>query len=345
MKCSAPSEFSGWPSKTLALYVGAAYFKRTGRLLALLLSVQLFAAAHAAPVQAKRSKSSAHIFILRTESAALNDAQRKALSMMLVKRIKLYKNYRVSHSKLDLVEDMFEFECTEAGVSCLSKIGAKHRASKVIYSEVTKTGDGKFRLSMRVVQLRTRTEAIARVAQSTSQIYRKVNKPQAAVENGLLVLIGPIDLPEKRTRLPGRLRVQLIGGGVALVYVNKRLAGRTSVSGLRLKLPAGRHQLRVVRAGYDEWRGTVRVRSGKSTRKLVRLAVAKVVPTGPLDGAASKDSITKKWWFWSSIGAAAVGAGVVVYLMTRPKETKKLGNAAFSMDSNDAYLDPIFSGM
>jgi hypothetical protein len=284
--------------------------------------------------------------ILRVESTAVPDSSRRRLTKALAARARQYRHYRVVASKTDLVEEMFEFECTEAGVECLSNIGKKYRASKVIYSEMVKDDSGKLQWSMRLVQMKGKNEPIARVAQSTVQPLTDAGKPRQAVENGLLVLIGPVDLPQTRTVVPGTMHVQLVGGGVALVYVDDKLAGRSSVSGLKVKLAPGSYRIRVVRAGFKDWNSKTKIRSGKTSTLTVELE------TAPIEAAAAARAstapkvvpVTSTWWFWTAVAGGAIAAGVVIYAVTRPEETKVLGNAAFSMDSDDAHFDPVFIG-
>ncbi len=286
------------------------------------------------------------LLILRVESTAVADPVRRKLTSALAARAKQYRHYRVVTSRTDLVEEMFEFECTEAGVECLSNIGKKYKAAKVIYSEMVKDDAGKLQWSMRLVQMKGTNEPIARVAQSTVQPLAKASAPKQAVKNGLLVLIGPVDLPQKRTAVPGTMHVQLVGGGVALVYVDDKLAGRSSVSGLKVKLAPGTYRIRVVRAGFKDWNSKTTIKSGKTKGLTVELE------TAPIEAAAAARAstapkpvpVTSTWWFWTAVAAGAVTAGVVIYAVTRPEETKLLGNAAFSMDSDDAHFDPVFAG-
>ena len=198
-------------------------------LLALLLVLLPFGRAEAA----SRKPTKERVLILRVESTQLDDDARRSLTDALADSAKRYKHYDLVLSKVDLVEEMFEFECTEAGVDCLSKIGRKHKVDKVIYSEVSKDGNGKLEWSMRVVGLKP----VPRVEQSTRQQLEGADAAKLA-ERSLLVLIGPIDLPARGEASLGTLAVRLAGGGVALVYVDDNLLGRTSVGGLTAQMAA-----------------------------------------------------------------------------------------------------------
>lgn len=310
-----------------------------------LLSALVLTLALPVDAEARSSADEPRVLILRTEGTVLDDDARIALTKALGSRARQYKHLQVVVSASDLVEEMFAFECTEAGVECLSQIGAKYKADRVIYSEVVKDSAGNLQWQLRVVQMKNANEPIARVAQSTTQPLEDARRPRKAAENGLLVLIGPVDLPQKKTAVPGTLHVQLVGGGVALVYVDDKLAGRSSVSGLKIKLAPGEYQVRVVRAGFKDWNSKAKIASGATETLTVELQTAPtpVAPTGP-GGKVATVPVTRTWWFWTAVGVAAVGAGVAVYALTRPDATKTLGNAAFSIDSDDAHLDPVFGG-
>lgn len=293
---------------------------------------------------ARSTKRRQTVLILRVEGAAASDVQRRALTRALARKAKKYKHYRVLVSKSDLVEEMFEFECTEAGVECLSKIGRKYRADMVVYSEVTKGENEVWKWAMRVVEMKSKSSPIARVAQSTVRTLASLDKAKKSAAGGLLVLIGPVDLPENRSVSPATLHVRLIGGGVALVYVNEKLAGRSSLSGLKIQLQPGKYTLKVVRAGYKDWSQIVTLRPGQTADRIVELQQLPRAKVAKKAGAATATPITKKWWFWTGIVAAGTAVAVTVWAVSRQDDAKEFGNAAFSLDSNDAHLDPVFGG-
>ena len=282
------------------------------------------------------------VLILRAESTAVPDATRIAVTKEIFAQAGRYKQLDSALSGADLVEEMFEFECTEAGVECLGKIGAKYGAQFVVFSEISKNAVGALQISMRVIDVLQ-----ARVAQTTVQAFEHADKPGAALARGLIVLLGPVDLPAAEGERPGTLHVALAGGGVALVYVDDHLAGRTTGTGMSATFSPGMHQVRIVRAGFRDWTGRVAIGAGATAELSVQLEqVADVTPPGEGIGAAKppETSITHKWWFWTAI---AVGIGLVTGVTiaaTRGTTAPAKGTAAFSMDQNDAHLDPIFLG-
>lgn len=292
----------------------------------------------AAPTMTTRQK----VLILRAESTAVPDPMRIAVTKEMFAQAGRYKQLDSALSGADLVEEMFEFECTEAGVECLGKIGGKYGAQFVVYSEITKNAAGALQIAMRVVDVLQ-----ARVAQTTVQAFEHADKPGAALTRGLVVLLGPADLQAAESERPGTLHVALAGGGVALVYVDDHLAGRTTGTGMSATYSPGMHSVRVVRAGFRDWTGRVAIGAGATAELNVQLEqVADLMPTaeGQTPSKPGETPLTHKWWFWTAI---VVGVGLVTgaaIVATQGTAAPAKGTAAFSMDHNDAYLDPIFGG-
>lgn len=284
-----------------------------------------------------------HVLILRTEGVAAGDPARMAATKELHQQALRYKSLDVALSNADLVEEMFEFECTEAGVDCLGRIGHKYGATLVVFSELGKTPDGHDALTLRLIDSGT-----ARVAQISQQPLESLDKFQGAVTKGLVVLFGPADLAYGEVEVPGTLVVQLFAGGIALVYVDDKLAGRTATGrppagGLHATVPAGTHTVRVVKAGFRDWTGRVTVPPNGTIEQTV--ALEQVADVSPGDGRDRVSTpITKKWWFWTAIGTAVVaGTAVGIYYATKSTPTAT-GAITLSLDHIDASQDPIFSG-
>ena len=284
-----------------------------------------------------------HVLLLRTEGANAGDVARMAATKELHQQALRYKSLDVALSNADLVEEMFEFECTEAGVDCLGRIGHKYGATLVVFSELGKTPDGKDALTLRLIDSGT-----ARVAQISQQPLPSLTDFQAAVTKGLVVLFGPADLAYADVEVPGTLVVQLFAGGVALVYVDDKLAGRTSTGrppsgGLRATVPAGTHTVRVVKAGFRDWTGRVTVPPNGTIEQTVALDQVAVVGPGE-DRDKASTPISRKWWFWTGIGAVVVaGTAIGIYYATKSNPAST-GAITLSLDHVDAASDPIFSG-
>lgn len=282
------------------------------------------------------------VLMLRTDGSGVTDIQRQAVTKEVQAAALRYRQLDVVFANGDLTEEMFEFECTEPGVECLSRIGAKYGAQLVVYSEVAKNASGQLQLNMRVVDI-----AQSRVAQTTSQPLEAADKPTQAVQRGLVVLLGPVDLPADVGEAPGTLQVMLFGGGVALVYVDDKLVGRTSVGGLKVQVAAGTHTLRVVRAGFKEWTAKVAVAGGAVVEQAVQLEQQAVVQEQPGNGLPDKPAdkpLVQSGWFWAAVGAGVIAVGVTSWLLLRKDTTPQVGSVAVSLDHSDAWLDPVFGG-
>ncbi len=284
------------------------------------------------------------VLILRTDGAGVADAQRQTVSKELQIQAMRYRQLEIVFAAGDLTEEMFEFECTEPGVECLGKIANKYTAQLVVYSELAKNPSGQVQLNMRVVDV-----VQGRVAQSTVQPLEAPDKPVQAVQRGLVVLLGPVDLPTDSAEQTGTLQVVLFGGGVALVYVDDKLVGRTSVTGLKVQLAAGPHTLRVVRAGFKEWTAKITVNPGAIVEQAVQLEQQAVVQdpsvgSGGMPLKPVEPPVYQKAWFWGVVGAGVAAIGMTTWLLLRGEQAPKVGAVAVTLDHADAYLDPVFGG-
>lgn len=301
------------------------------------------APAFAQNADAAKPAAKQRVLILRADGSGVPEAQRQSVTRELQTQAMKYHQLDVVLSTADLTEEMFEFECTEAGVECLGRIGGKYTAQLVVYSELAKNPSGQLQLNMRVIDI-----AQGRVAQSTVQPLDSVDKAAQAVQRGLVVLLGPTDLPAAAAEAQATLQIVLFGGGVALVYVDDKLVGRTSVGGLRVTVPAGPHTLKVVRAGFREWSAKVTLAPGAVHEQAVQLEQQAVVSGPGLPGTpgapAASQSITQKWWFWTAVGVGVAAVGVATWAVLKPSDAAQTGYTAISLDHMEAYLDPVFAG-
>jgi hypothetical protein len=296
------------------------------------------------PAEAKAPATRQRVLILRTDidKSGLSPNQGLQLTKDLFAQAGRYKQLDVVLSSLDLVEEMFEFECTEASAECLGKVGAKYAAQLVVYSTIDKVATE--RAGAPVLQMRVIDVVQLRVAQTTNQTLESVDKSSAAIQRGLVVLLGPVDMPTDAVEATGTVQVVLFGGGVALVYVDGKLAGRTSVGGLKVVVPVGSHTVRVVRAGFKDWSGKVQVTAGATVEQTVQLEQQAVVsgPGGVGTPAVTEVPITRKWWFWTGIGVAAIGVGVLAAVLAGGDDKPTTGGASLGIGSGNAWLDPVF---
>jgi hypothetical protein len=101
-------------------------------------------------------------------------------------------------------------------------------------------------------------------------------------------------------RLPATLRITSdpLGAAVALAGVD---SGQTP---LVLSRPAGNYHVLVRRSGYSPYEADVSTRAGESVDLRARLTIEHV-------------PLTRKWWFWTAIGAVVAGVAVGTYFIVR----------------------------
>jgi hypothetical protein len=119
------------------------------------------------------------------------------------------------------------------------------------------------------------------------------------------------------------------------VLVDGEVVGKLPSSGA-IRLPRGDVSVTVRQAGSAEVTRTIQIGRGALTRENIDLHAVSLEPragnaaeASPLvateraePGSAGADRpIYKRWWFWTVIAAAAVGAGTTAYLVTRPAKT------------------------
>ena len=100
----------------------------------------------------------------------------------------------------------------------------------------------------------------------------------------------------------------------AKVAVDGKLVGSTPFD---QDIRAGKHEIMVYADGYQPFRKTYDIKAGKRLPPIV----VNLVPM-PAGGVAGKQPIYKKWWFWTIIGAVAVGGAVTAGVLAAPKEGK-----------------------
>jgi hypothetical protein len=89
----------------------------------------------------------------------------------------------------------------------------------------------------------------------------------------------------------------------AIVRVDGREAG---LAPIEIERPAGQHKIEVVLDGYETYSATLDLHAGQRSD-----ITSKLVPI--------KQSILKKWWFWTGAAAVVAGGAVLTWGLTRPE--------------------------
>lgn len=98
---------------------------------------------------------------------------------------------------------------------------------------------------------------------------------------------------------------------LSIVRVDGREVG---LAPIELQRVAGKYSLEVVRDQYEPYTTRLDLSPGQRTD-----LEAKLVPYKP--------PLTKKWWFWTTVGAVVVGGVVLTYALTRPPAPYDGGSA------------------
>jgi hypothetical protein len=89
----------------------------------------------------------------------------------------------------------------------------------------------------------------------------------------------------------------------ALVTIDGRPLGSAP---LEASLRTGRHDVTVRQEGYELWTNAIELGSGERRRLDVTLE--------------RPEPVTKKWWFWTSVGAAVVGGTILTYALVTTRD-------------------------
>jgi hypothetical protein len=185
--------------------------------------------------------------------------------------------------------------CT-GDVGCLTSIGKLLGVDRIISGNVGGLGDS-YVVNLKLVDVREGREV------------RRIQEPISGAPDELIdaVRVAAYGLvaPE---RLRGALAVLADRAG-AEVYLDGKLLGRTPLP-VQHGLAVGSYALRVSKPGYVDVAEKVRVRFQKTAQVVVKLEAPRT------RGAPSAERKLERpapwyarWWFWTIVGVAAVGAG------------------------------------
>jgi hypothetical protein len=102
------------------------------------------------------------------------------------------------------------------------------------------------------------------------------------------------------TAMPGKLRVDA-SQGASVVRVDDLDVGLAPVT---LDRPAGEYRVEVVKSGYVPYATKVRLQPGQRTELFAKMT--------------EETPITKRWWFWGTIGAVVVTGAIVTFVAVKP---------------------------
>ena len=279
------------------------------------------------------------LLVLYAESDDLSDADKEALLKQQKELLAKYKKYTLLDTpKIDLLDEMVNFECLEMDADCLAKIAGPHKAAQVLY-----TGYESGNLTLKLVDV----AGISVIKESTGAVKAKAVQDAASIK-GLPNVFGP--LPKKKVLVLVNIDSNV---KTADVFINQKLVGTTP---LKVKLRQGKYTvairkkeflmmeetLTVEAPGPVEWKATL-----KPIPKKVEKTVVVVKP--PIDKPKKKDDEVSKpwyktWWFWTITGVSVLAiAGGIVYGAYPPDSGEfDTGTVKFSISPTSAEKDYIY---
>lgn len=302
------------------------------------------------------------LMVLPVDGDDLPAAEKAALVTELRGIIAKYKKYTVMETaKIDLLDEMVEFECLDMDSDCIGKIGAKQKASTVLYTRAEK---GK--LVMMTVE-----SASAKTLQKFESPAAKGEVKAIATGKGLVALMG--ELPQEAPKL---IKVTVSANvEKAEVLLNGSKAGETPLS---LELKPGEYTVTIKKETYLIWEEKVKVTADKPATVTAQLKpVPKpkepvVVVTPPVDKPKDDKKVADKqpvkepvkepvptdkpkgddeastpfyatWWFWTAVGAATVAiVGITAAAVSASGDSYDVGPLRLSINPSAAENDGIF---
>jgi len=299
------------------------------------------------------------LMVLPVDGDDLPAAEKSALVSEVRGIIAKYKKYTVMETpKIDLLDEMVEFECLDMDSDCIGKIGAKQKAATVFYIRVEK---GK--LFMMTVE-----SASAKTLQKFEAPAAKGEAKGLVTGKGMVALLG--ELPQEAPKLA---KVTITANvEKAEVLLNGTKAGETP---LTLELKPGEYTVTVKKETYLIWEDKVKVGGDKpATVAATMKPIPKpkdpvVVVTPPVEKPKDPVVVDKKdpvketvptekpkgkddeastpfyatWWFWTAVGAATVTIiGVTAAAVGASDDSYDVGPLRLSINPSAAENDGIF---
>lgn len=317
----------------------------------------LLAMAIPCPVLAQPDPSP-YLLVLPVDGDDLPAAEKTAVVAEVRSAMAKYKKFKVMETpKIDLLDEMVEFECLDMDAECVAKIGAKQKADLCVYVKVEK---GK--LLMLAVE-----SATAKTVSKFEGTATKADAKATVTTKGLVALFGelPVEKP-KVAKVTITANVEK-----AEVLLNGQKAGETP---LTVELQPGDYTVTIKKETFLIWEDKVKVVVGE--KPVTVSAVLKPIPKPkdpvvvpvekPKDDKTvadgkqgdkgqeipqdkpkgGDDEVTPfyaTWWFWTAVGAATVTIiGVTAAAVAGGDEAYDVGPLRLSINPSAAENDGVF---
>ena len=278
------------------------------------------------------------LLVLYLDADEVSDKQKDDVLAATKKVLAKYGKYKlVDTPKLDLLDEMVNFECIEMDGECLSAIGGANGAGLLLYSQ----WDGG-KLSLKLADV-AKKKVVAEYSGSVSKAKIASNLS----DKGLVKVFGP--LPKKP-----KLILVKIDANVekAEVFINQKRIGATL---LKVKLKPGSYTISVRKKGFLMVEEKIKVAGKdpvewKATLKPIpkKKVVVVVPPVTPPPKKKKKDdddddAFYATWWFWTAVGVGAAAAvGGTVWALSADSDGYDVGTVRFSISPSAAENDAIF---
>lgn len=258
--------------------------------------------------------------VLSITSKTIKPAARKTLSKVLRLELKSLKKYRIApRPALKLRTMMLALGCFELNKSCMAKLGQHLEVDLLVNGEV-EMKDGKYFITLKIFDVKARqiTRSTEALTVREPSLIRSTMKEMVAKLSGQS---GPVLLITSN-----------VSG--ADVMIGGKLMGKTPL--LLKSLRPGRENILIRAQGYHDFiRGITLVMDRKVTVKAeLKLATPLLRKHPPIVKKPKKNCkiiicnppapIYKRWWFWTIIGSAVIGATTAAILSTRGNDKTRL---------------------
>jgi hypothetical protein len=198
--------------------------------------------------------------------------------------------------------------------ACLAALGRALKANRIVAGTLASLGQD-YVVTLKLVDAAT-GKALLRFSEPMSGQAEQLIE---AVRVAAYRLLAP-------ERLKGDLQVLVSIPGAA-IFVDGRRVGESPLRSALSQLEVREHQLRITHPDYLDFVKKVAVRFQKTTLVQVTMQRPRLAP--PVRDVAAtpgppvvRDTPTpwySRWWFWTIVGAVAVGTGLAVGLLVPPR--------------------------
>jgi len=289
------------------------------------------------PAQQARADGQPALLVLYADSDALSDGDKGTILKQQKEFLAKYKKYTfLDTPKVDLLDEMVNFECLEMDADCLSKIAGPLKAELVLYTN-WESGT----LTMKLVNVADKT-----VVKEFSAAAKKKSVKNVAAKGGILKVFGP--LPKKKVLILVNIDSNVES---AEVFINQKRVGTTR---LKVKLKQGKYTVSVRKKGFlmveetldvagpdaVEWKAMLKPIPTKVDHHVV---VKPPIPPKPKKDDEVKKPWYKTWWFWTVTGVSLLAiTGGIIYAVYPDSGTYDTGTVKFSISPASAEKDYIF---